>query len=42
MPRLVVDLSARSKIIREEPYDLHFWEMTPARRWPSYETRARC
>jgi hypothetical protein len=29
MPRLIVDLSARSEIIREEPYDLHFWEMTP-------------
>jgi hypothetical protein len=29
MPRLIVDLSARSEIIKEEPYDLHFWEMTP-------------
>jgi hypothetical protein len=28
MPRLIVDLSARSEIIREEPYDLHFWEMS--------------
>lgn len=29
MPRLIVDLSARSEIIREEPYDLHFWELSP-------------
>jgi hypothetical protein len=30
MPNVVVDLSARSKHIREEPWDLHFWENTPA------------
>jgi hypothetical protein len=30
MPRKVVDLSARSKVIYEEPWDLHFWESTPA------------
>ena len=29
MARLIVDLSARSEIIREEPYHLHFWEMSP-------------
>ena len=29
MPRKVVDLSARSRIIREEPWHLHFWESTP-------------
>ena len=26
MPRKVVDLSARSQIIRDEPFHLHFWE----------------
>ena len=26
MPSKVVDLSARSKHIREEPWHLHFWE----------------
>jgi hypothetical protein len=30
MPSKVVDLSARSQIIREEPWHLHFWESTPA------------
>jgi hypothetical protein len=30
MPNVVVDLSARSKHIREEPWHLHFWENTPA------------
>jgi hypothetical protein len=29
MPRKVVDLSARSAHIRDEPWDLHFWESTP-------------
>jgi hypothetical protein len=29
MPRKIVDLSARSKYIREEPWHLHFWEVTP-------------
>ena len=28
MPRKIVDLSARSRIIREEPWHLHFWEST--------------
>src|SRR3954470_19106160 len=28
MPNVVVDLSARSKHIREEPWHLHFWENT--------------
>ena len=27
MPNVVVDLSARSKHIREEPWHLHFWEL---------------
>lgn len=26
MPSKIVDLSARSKIIRDEPFHLHFWE----------------
>ena len=26
MPRNIVDLSARSEIIRREPWHLHFWE----------------
>lgn len=30
MPNVVVDLSARSKHIREEPWHLHFWENTVA------------
>ena len=29
MPRKIVDLSARSNIIRQEPFGLHFWECTP-------------
>lgn len=29
MPRKIVDLSARSKIIRDEPFHVHFWECTP-------------
>jgi hypothetical protein len=29
MPRKLVDLSARSRIIREEPWQLHFWESSP-------------
>jgi hypothetical protein len=28
MPNVVVDLSARSRHIREEPWHLHFWENT--------------
>jgi hypothetical protein len=27
MPNVVVDLSARSRHIREEPWHLHFWEL---------------
>jgi hypothetical protein len=39
MPRLIVDLSARSKIINQEPYHLHFWECSPEEaleflKWP--------
>ena len=30
MPTKIVDLSARSEIIRDEPFDVHFWECTPA------------
>jgi hypothetical protein len=29
MPNVVVDLSARSRHIREEPWHLHFWELEP-------------
>jgi hypothetical protein len=29
MPERVVDLSARSEVIRDEPWHLHFWEITP-------------
>ena len=29
MPTKVVDLSARSDIIRNEPFHVHFWECTP-------------
>src|SRR5215203_584300 len=29
MPENIVDLSARSSIIRDEPWDLHFWESEP-------------
>jgi hypothetical protein len=29
MPSKVVDLSARSEIIRNEPFGLHFWECQP-------------
>ena len=29
MPRKIVDFSARSKIIQQEPFDLHFWECSP-------------
>jgi len=29
MPSKIVDLSARSAIIRDEPFYLHFWECTP-------------
>src|SRR6516165_5961900 len=29
MPRKIVDLSARSRIIRQEPFGLHFWECDP-------------
>jgi hypothetical protein len=29
MPSKIVDLSARSAIIRDEPFHLHFWECTP-------------
>lgn len=30
MPSKIVDLSARSEIIRDEPFHLHFWECQPA------------
>jgi hypothetical protein len=30
MPTNVVDFSAVSEIIRAEPWQLHFWELTPA------------
>jgi hypothetical protein len=30
MPTNVVDFSAVSEIIRDEPWQLHFWELTPA------------
>ncbi|HEX8646545.1 MAG TPA: hypothetical protein VF715_06565 [Thermoleophilaceae bacterium] len=30
MPSKIVDLSARSEIIRDEPWHLHFWESTPS------------
>jgi hypothetical protein len=30
MPTKIVDLSARSQIIRDEPFHVHFWECTPA------------
>jgi hypothetical protein len=29
MPNVVVDLSARSRHIRDEPWHLHFWELEP-------------
>ena len=29
MPTNVVDFSAVSEIIRDEPWQLHFWELTP-------------
>ena len=29
MPSKIVDLSARSQIIRDEPFHVHFWECTP-------------
>jgi hypothetical protein len=29
MPSKIVDLSARSRIIRDEPFHVHFWECTP-------------
>ena len=28
MPNIVVDLSARSRHIRDEPWHLHFWELS--------------
>ena len=28
MPSKIVDLSARSHIIRDEPFHLHFWELS--------------
>lgn len=30
MPTKIVDLSARSKIIKNEPFYVHFWECTPS------------
>jgi hypothetical protein len=29
MPRKVVDFSARSEILRQEPFHVHFWECSP-------------
>jgi hypothetical protein len=29
MPTKIVDLSARSEIIKDEPFHVHFWECTP-------------
>ena len=29
MPRKIVDFSAVSKILRDEPFHLHFWEASP-------------
>ncbi len=29
MPSKIVDLSARSEIIKNEPFHVHFWECTP-------------
>lgn len=29
MPSKIVDFSARSEILRDEPFDVHFWECTP-------------
>lgn len=29
MPSKIVDFSARSEILRAEPFHLHFWECTP-------------
>jgi hypothetical protein len=29
MPSKIVDLSARSAVIRDEPWHLHFWESSP-------------
>jgi hypothetical protein len=30
MPTRIVDFSARSEVIRAEPFHVHFWECTPA------------
>lgn len=30
MPSKIVDLSVRSRIIRDEPFHVHFWEWTPS------------
>ncbi|ODU12299.1 MULTISPECIES: hypothetical protein [Variovorax] len=30
MPAKIVDFSARSKVIRDEPFNVHFWQCTPA------------
>jgi len=30
MPAKIVDFSARSKVIRDEPFHAHFWQCTPA------------
>ena len=29
MPTKIVDFSARSEILRDEPFDVHFWECSP-------------
>ena len=30
MPTKIVDFSARSTVLRDEPFHLHFWECTPS------------
>ncbi|VTU22199.1 hypothetical protein E5CHR_01341 [Variovorax sp. PBL-E5] len=30
MPTKIVDFSARSEIVRAEPFNIHFWECTPS------------
>lgn len=30
MPSKIVDFSARSEILKEEPFHLHFWECSPS------------
>ena len=30
MPKMIIDFSALSELIRKEPFYLHFWESTPS------------